>query len=118
MVLIQETVTESEDSPERPVAGLRGSVEIVAWRVRGGQRALATGASRVSPPVGVFLVWGVWRGRQSGAVVAPEQLRAGVAEPPGPHGQQAGDTCRGRGAQHPAEGRMALFQTLVGASEG
>lgn len=119
MVLIQETVTESEDSPERPVAGLRGSVEIVAWRVRGGQRALATGASRVSPPVGVFLCWGGgWKGRQSGAVVAPEQLRAGVAEPPGPHGEQAGDTCRGRCAQHPAEGRMALFQTPVGASEG
>lgn len=49
---------------------------------------------------------------------APEQLRAGVTEPPGPHGEQAGDTCRGRCAQHPAEGRMALFQTPVGASEG
>lgn len=113
MVLIQETVTESEDSPERPVAGLRGSVEIVAWRVRGGQRALATGASRVSPPVGVFLCRG-----GGGRAGRAEQLRAGVAEPPGPHGQQAGDTCRGRCAQHPAEGGMALFQTPVGASEG
>lgn len=115
MVLVQETVTESEDSPERPVAGLRGSVEIVAWRVRGGQRALATGASRVSPPVGVFLCLGGGRATQWWA---PEQLRAGVAESPGPHGEQAGDTCRGRCAQHPAEGRMALFQTPVGASEG
>lgn len=41
-----------------------------------------------------------------------------MTEPPGPHGEQAGDTCRGRGAQHPAEGTMALFQTPVGASEG
>lgn len=66
MVLVQETVTESEDSPERPVAGLRGSVEIVAWRVRGGQRALATGASRVSPPVGVFLCLGGAERRSGG----------------------------------------------------
>lgn len=70
-------VTESEDSPEKPVAGLRGSVEIVTWRVWGGQRVLAT-ASGVSPPGG---------GRTGRATqwCAPEQLRAGMAESPGPH---------------------------------
>lgn len=84
MVLVQETVTESEDSPERPVAGLRGSVEIVAWRVRGGQRALATGASRVSPPVGVFLCLGVrWKGRQSDAVVGPGAAQSWRGRVPG-----------------------------------
>lgn len=79
MVLIQETVTESEDSPERPVAGLRGSVEIVAWRVRGGQRALATGASRVSPPVGVFLCGG-------GGVEGPAERSSSELAWPSPRG--------------------------------
>lgn len=105
MVLIQETVTESEDSPERPVAGLRGSVEIVAWRVRGGQRALATGASRVSPPVGVFLVWGVWRGRQSGAVVGPGAAQSWRDRAPGATRGTGGRHVQRQGCSAPCRGR-------------
>lgn len=105
MVLIQETVTESEDSPERPVAGLRGSVEIVAWRVRGGQRALATGASRVSPPVGVFLCWG-------GGVEGPAERSSG--------GPGAAQSWRGRapGATRGAGGRHVQRQVCSAPCRG
>lgn len=77
------------------MAGLGGRAEIAAWRVWGGQRALATGASGLGPPVGAFLcLAGVGSGRTGGdSVVCPTAAQSWRGRVPGPHGERPGDTC-------------------------